>query len=391
MKLQFLPQTRRLTVSITALSAVILTLWIVAMGSAAPTSFADPIDTSDQPVGDTADTVATTAVYTSFIPIISMPYEQPTLTTTDPANTSTDKVYSWTLSWSQEAQSEGLEYIIQESTDPNFSSINNTFTTSTNSYTVEKAASTTNEYFYRVRINENNTVYSNEVSVISAYYHDFDDNIDGWSIVKEDFDDTQNVLSHHPSGFLKMHVQGRWDFMISSPLVKAPNPPYRITTYVKLDGPGNLNTYGSLFGADWNGDDCPSYYSGYTYSLASCFNFYYRSILLWNWGGPTYQSQFKSIEYHTLDKNAGRGADLTSVQAVATSSPSANEWNLWSWEVYPDGTVNLLAGDRIVHTFNDDTLIMRDEDHRYWGLWASTDEYPGSDPLYDYILVEPIN
>ena len=330
------------------------------------------------------NTIVAAGSYTIALPFVSLAYDIPTLNTTDSKKDGSS--YSWTLSWDQSAASAGLEYIIEESNSPSFSSITS-YTTTDTSYKITHAGSMNHIYYYRVRINAAGTQNSNTVRVVGAYYNDFSSTLGSWQLVKEDFDDTQNVLSRTEDGNMKMHVQGRWDFMMISALVPAPEPPYRISTRIKFDGPGNLNTYGAVFGADWNGLTCPEYTITSEFALSNCFNNYYRNILLWNWGGNTMQSEISLIRQHTPEKNAGRGDSFFDFSIIEISSPSANDWNEWSWEVYPDGTINVVAGTTVRQTFNNSEYI----NNPYWGFWASTDEYPGSDPLFDWVLVEPID
>ena len=332
----------------------------------------------------TANAVVVSSTYTYYFPIAAVAFEQPNLSTTD--SKKDGDTYAWLLSWSQTPAAVGEEYIIEESHSADFSTVTS-YTTTATSYKITHAAGLNPVYYYRVRLNDSRAPYSNNVTVTGAYYIDFSSSLSSWQLVKEDFDDTQNVLSRTGDGNMKMHVQGRWDFMITSPLVPAPEPPYRISTRIKFDGPGNLNTYGAIIGADWNGWPCPEYVVTGKYVVSNCFNNYYRNILLWNWGGNTMQSSVKQITQHTADKNAGRGDTFFDYTTINISSGSANDWNEWSWEVHPSGTINILAGDIVRQSFHSEAYI----NNRYWGFWASTDEYPGSDPLFDWILVEPID
>ena len=99
------------------------------------------------------------------------------------------------------------------------------------------------------------------------------------------------------------------------------------------------------------------------------------------------QSNVKAIEGHYADKNGGFGRTLQDWIVTEVSSTSANDWNVWTWEVYEDGQMKLIVNGEPRITVNDKEFVNRP----YWGLWASTDEYPGSDPIFDWILVEPMD
>ena len=351
------------------------------------TQISDTVTTEIEPTAGetTAQTVlAPSASITLYMPFVSAGFTPLNLQSTT-AQKDGDS-YSWTLSWAGSQVWSG-SYLLEESDSPTFSTSKTTYTVNDTSHKITHPAGTSNVYYYRVRFNDARAPQSNTVQVVSAYFNDFNSSIDSWQIVKEDFDETQNVLSRTDAGELKLHVQGRWDYMMASPLAPAPPPPYRITARIKFAGPGNLNTYGALLGADYQGGSCPQYTTTGDYVYSNCFNTYYRNVLLWNWGGDTMQSSVKKIYLHTADKNSGRGDTFIDFQTITLSDSNANGWNLWTWEVHADGTFKVLSGNNVRQTFNDTEFLH----YPYWGFWASTDEYPGSDPLIDWVLVEPMN
>lgn len=325
--------------------------------------------------------------------------------------------YGWALSWDAGPGTESLSFDVEESRDATFGSGVTTYTANGNSLVIRQPASTDNVFYYRVRLaNFPNGEYSDVLRVIGAYRDDFETETGDWEMRREDFDDTENVMSY-TDGNLKMHVRGRWDYMITSPLRPAPDMPYRIKTRVKFDGPGNLNTYGVVFNGDWTGQTCPSIFPDsrlsdqgtstlVEYEIAptaddalrprslsnvddNCFNAYYRNILLWFTGAGEMRSSFKRIQYHD-DNNSGRGDFLQrngDWKNISLQSGDANGWNEWTWEVYPNGEIHLYSGTDLKYVARDNEAVYT---NRFFGLWASTDEYPGSDPLYDYLLVEPI-
>lgn len=317
--------------------------------------------------------------------------------------------FSWQLTWDNSGVPSGTTYLITESNNPDMEPVLNTYTATGNSYTVTQSPSTSNTYYYTVQVNSDQALVSEPIKVVGAYRDDFDLPTT-WQIRRQDFDDTNNVLSYQADN-LKMHVRGRWDYFVTSPLAEAPEPPYRISTLVRFDGAGNLNAYGIIFGGDWNGGECPSIFPPTRATAAdnseydvlpagvrapsndgpnvvdNCLNNYYRLHLLWKDGGPTMLGRFKKIDYHDSN-NEGRG-QITALNGaeLKVSSGSANDWNEWSLEVYPDGTILLFSGEERIRTFQTDPQYIN---RPYFGLYASSNEYPGADPLWHYFSVEPI-
>jgi len=343
------------------------------------------------------------------------PIAAPDVTISRPAASGPN--YAWNLTWSQSEEPAGATYTVFESNSPDMNPILKQFTVSSRAATITRPATTNHIYYYTVRLNHPNAKSSDPIRVVSAYRDDFNDPSTGWATRRQDFDETDNLMTYE-NGTLKMHVRGRWDYFITSPLAEAPTPPYRITTRVKFDGPGNLNTYGIIFGGDNNGGTCPSIFPPAGRSVEplpgqaefdiidalpngvrapsavnniddNCLNSYFRMMFLWKDGFQYMHGELKEIYYHT-DNNSGRGFALSGEDflELPVSSMFSNVWIEWLVEVNPDGNVMVFSGeDRVYLNQTDKEFLINGP---AFGLWASTDEYPGSDPLYDYILVEPL-
>ncbi len=350
------------------------------------------------------------AAFTAYVPFVSRaPVNVSAVGSVRAGQVGTD--YQIQLVWSAENASPDTVYTITRSNSPSMTPVAETYTSNSSSINIALAPSTNNVHYFTVVSDSQNATPSNVVRVVGAYRDDFDTN-SGWDIRRQDFDDTQNVMSY-VDGKLKMHVQGRWDYFVTSPLAPAPRPPYRIKTRVRFDGPGNLNTYGIIFGGDHNGGACPTIFPPVSSlnservgtdkeidvlpegvrapdsdlnTVDNCLNHYYRVMFLWKDGFTHMHGLVKQIYFHD-EKNSGRGDALSSVLELPVSSGSANDWNDWAIEVYPDGTIKILSGETVVFNKQTDGDFVYEP---YFGLWASTDEYPGSDPLWEYLLVEPI-
>ncbi|MFK7804027.1 MAG: hypothetical protein AB8G95_20500 [Anaerolineae bacterium] len=393
-----------------------LALIFVALGAdAAPNKISIVEDQSSVALKTTSQLTSTTTMTLSLPLMFGAPIAAPDVTISRP--TASGPNYVWNLTWNQSEEPDGATYTVFESTSPDMIPILKQFTVSSRAATITRPATTDNIYYYSVRLNHPNAKSSDPIRVVSAYRDDFNDPSSGWATRRQDFDETDNVMTYE-NGNLKMHVRGRWDYFITSSLAEAPAPPYRITTRVKFDGPGNLNTYGLIFGGDNNGGACPTIFasagrsveplpgdaefdvfdaipdgvrapSAANNTIDNCLNSYFRMMFLWKDGFGEMHAELKEIYFHT-DNNSGRGFPLSGDDflELPVSSRSANDWNEWSAEVYPDGTVIIYSGvDRVYQNQTDKEFLINGT---AFGLWASTDEYPGSDPLYDYILVEPI-
>ena len=86
-----------------------------------------------------------------FMPIISMPFDAPVLSTSDIDQSGSNS--TWTLSWTKPFSGGGSEsYYIQEATDANFSNVTDTFTQSSRSLQITKPSSSTSTFYYRVKL-----------------------------------------------------------------------------------------------------------------------------------------------------------------------------------------------------------------------------------------------
>ena len=340
---------------------------------------------------------------TYYLPITMRSLVEPTLQVSDPTGNE-----QWTTSWNAIDGATG--YTLQESRSADFSTILNQGDVTALSVALLRVPSANNVYYYRVRAFAPGATsnWSNVVKVVGTYYDDFSGGTGEWTTRRQDQDDVTNEIHHVDGSYLKMWVRGRWDYMLSSPLHEAPPPPYRIETRVKFEGVGNLNTYGMIWGGDWNGLPCPAagrsttipetmiaptsdiVYSNITGRAPqnfndNCFQTYYRTIMLWQGPGNEMKFQWKRVEYHD-DNNHGKGTDLMAWQNIQLQSGDSLGWNDWAVEVYADGTMKLFSGTNLVATVQDTSYI----NQPYFGFFASTDEYPGSDPLWDYIRITRI-
>ena len=246
-------------------------------------------------------------------------------------------------------------------------------------YDFQKSISTENYFCYRVRALTANyySNWSNVECVAGNYYDDFSSSSSGWDIRRQDTDDIENY-NYYENGNYVLEIDGRWDYGLAAPLKPAPTPPYSIKTRVRLESADNLNSYGLIFGGDWNGQPCPNA------DYSSCFNHYYRLNIVW-FGSVEYMKlELKRIDYHDPNSNSGRGVELIPFSDIKVGSPTSG-WKEWEVKVFPDGTIQVFLGDTLVGQAVDATYV---NDYPYFGVFASSNEYLGAEPWFDWYSVE---
>jgi uncharacterized repeat protein (TIGR01451 family) len=291
---------------------------------------------------------------------------------------------AWQVSWTN-GGSGVTTYELQESHDPAFSSPVIYDVDSTLNYNFQHSLSPNNFYCYRARaaVFGHLGLWSNVECVRGGYRDDFTDTSTNWAIRRQDTDDVDNHSYYQEQdgdNYFVLEIDGRWDYALASPLRPAPEPPYMIEARVRLNEPDNLNTYGFVFGGDWNGTSpCPNP----TYT--DCFNHYYRLMFLWFGHQHDLRLQLKRIDSHTPGNNTGKGKTLIDFEGVNVGSPPEG-FKIWRIQVGADGLIEIFIDDRKVAQFVDDTYV----NNPYFGVFAATDEYLGAEPWYDWYKVTPL-
>lgn len=280
----------------------------------------------------------------------------------------------WTLEWSVSDATYIDEYEVQEAREPEFQDGSTIATTDASSLDVTKDVTPFNVYYYRVRASGPGGTgpWSNVRQAVGNYRDNFGDGTTGWAIRRQDTDDIENYSYYNDNHFV-MEIDGRWDYGIGAPMQPAPAGPYAIETSVRLNSPDNLHSYGIIFGGDWDGTPCPN--SDYS----NCFNHYYRLNIIWHGSPDSMKVQLKRIDRHDPSSNAGRGPELFSDLTVKVNPPPKS-YQVWRVEVYPSGLIKVFVNGNLVEEVMDDTYI----GDPYFGVFASTDEYLGSEPWFDW-------
>ncbi len=312
-----------------------------------------------------------------YFPLIFKPVPTPELLAIPRPNSGNQ----WTVSWNA-VDGTDVTYELEEDSNDDFSSPGFYLNGANLSRAFSHSASIDNYYCYRVRaaIGGQRGDWSNVECVAGAYYDDMSSSASGWAIRQEDTDDANNE-SYYKNGNLVLKIHGRWDFAVASPLRSAPEPPYEISARIRTNKPDNLNSYGLIFGGDWNGTTCPNS------NFNSCFNHYYRLNIIWYGSKSSLSVRLKRIDYHDdKEGNAGRGVGLTDYFNVKVGNPP-EQYVEWRVQVLEDGTINIYANNNLVKSVTDSTYI----NGPYFGVFAATDEYLGSEPWVDWYRVTPLD
>lgn len=333
-------------------------------------------------------TAALTVVdeYFTFLPIVFKPLEVPAMESAAvPTSGDSFATYDILVTW-EDLNDPTLTYELQESTDPSFTNPTVYDAGNATSFAVHHSSLLTYRFYYRVRaVRTSQSLYSdwsNTVVGYGVYRDNFNSSTSGWKMRREDTDDTNNSVSYQDSR-LRVKIGGRWDSMIASPLV--PTPPtwsnYRINTSVELgEGIDYLHSYGIVFGGDWNGSSsCPNS------NFSSCFNRYYRLNVVWQGHDKPFRVHLKRIDSHNTSNNTDTGVTLMPWRDLGVGNP--NGFNNWTIDVHDNGKIELYVNGNKFHTVTDTNYVAGG---RYFGTFASSQEYLGTAAFYEYWEVEPI-
>lgn len=322
--------------------------------------------------GTAISRMAQTNIITStnlYLPIISKSIPPPSL--------SVDRergINAWTVGWSTSV-SGVTGYELQESTSTDFTNATTrNFGSDETSFYKVGPATYVSYYCYRLRsyIDDSISGWSQTRCVSGDYYDEFSTTDSGWSIRRQDTDDVANYTAYDDDNLI-LKIGGRWDYAIASPLVPAPEPPYHIQTQVYFGGGvDNLHSYGLIFGGNYNGGACPNA------AYSSCFNAYYRLNVIWSGPDNSLKYELKRIDGHDPTDNGGVGVTLIPFKTASVGDSQG--YNTWAIDVYPNGRIEVYVEGKLVGAAKDSTYI----NQPYFGVFASSDEYAGSEPTFEY-------
>lgn len=316
-----------------------------------------------------------------YFPIVAISLGTPTLqSVTQPASDDGFETYEMTVSWTA-VDGKGISYQLQEAQTPDFTdAVTYDVGAATSHIVTHPSTASMERYYYRVRAITvvDRSEWSNVIAQHGVYNDEFDSSASDWSIRREDTDDVDNSSWYDDDGYFILKVSGRWDYAIASPVQAVPWSSYSIETRVRLRGGIDyLHSYGLIFGGDYLGGNCPN--SDYT----SCFNHYYRLNLIWTGSDDSMLLQLERVDRHD-DNNVGRGESLVDYGNVRVGDPSG--WNVWRVDVNANGSIVVSVNGNEVASAHDTEYV----GDPYFGVFASTNEYSGAEPWFDWYRVTPL-
>jgi hypothetical protein len=325
--------------------------------------------------------ITSTQMYTTYFPLLT---RDMAIAVTKPNNNN-----QWQVYW--EDPGSGATYEIQESKDPNFTTLISNEIIAQKSKDFQHNPSIDNIYYYRGRAihggQVSNWAYAN---VPGAYRDDFNDPSSGWAMRRTTYLEKTDVKYGVGSeaGNLIGLVFDRFDWVIGSPLIKAPEVPYEIEYRARVHDASNLVSGGLVVGGDWNGQACPD--TGNYYGTDNCFNHFYNFNYIFY--GPS-KLLFERVDALYWCPDCG-GSQVKRLGDIDNTWPAfdvidhfeALNWHDYRVEVRHDGMYLYIDG--VVKKFFNDTSYINDP---YFGVFGSTYEYEPSIWFYDYFQVTPLD
>ena len=167
-------------------------------------------------------------------------------------------------------------------------------------------------------------------------------------------------------------------YVIASPLVAGPKPPYNIETTVKLRSDRNTgDQYGVVFGGNYNGGACPAT------DFSTCFTNYYEMRVRFYVDGDKdrMEMKLKRIDSHDADNN-NQGPDL--IEWTRVADVDENDFIEWDITVESDGKIKISANKNPVASATDATYI----NNPYFGVILRTEDHADAEAKFDYFKVD---
>ena len=227
-----------------------------------------------------------------------------------------------------------------------------------------------------------NTPTPTATPIAGNYRDDFDNSNTGWEMRRTDINNTSNwEVNYLPAEELELVVDSTHSYIIASPLVAAPEPPYNIELRARFtDQSEDRHIYGIVFAADWNGNECPNN------NYSSCFNRYYLLRVEWdetNVGDPKLEFMLRRIYDHDGSNNP-LAVDLVGWTGLGIAT--AHHWHEWDIRFEEDGDIKISFDDVLVASTNDTNSFGQ----RYFGLSVETRDNGDGRVKFDYFKVNEI-
>jgi uncharacterized repeat protein (TIGR01451 family) len=335
-------------------------------------------------VSRTAATAVVTDSYQIFFPLVFRPLPEPHLAQLG----RTTGNNTWTLGWSVQPVPGVTGFQLQESQRSDFVGATTINIGGASTSQIQRTHVPTFENFYHYRIRAVSATaqgpWSNVVTVMANYRDDFNDPASGWAVRRMSY--LEKSFANYSNGRLVVLVDDRWDWLVASPLVRAPAPPYVIEFQARAVDASNLISGGPVVGGDWNGGACPDF--GNIYQTTNCFNQFYNFNQIFH--GPLKLLLERVDQLYWCPTCGGSplkrlGPSLGEVEGILPNGQAEN-WHTYRLEVRSTGLRYYVDGAS-KGEFADSTYV----NSPYFGIFASTDEYKPSIWQYEYFEVRHLD
>ena len=222
-------------------------------------------------------------------------------------------------------------------------------------------------------------VITSPLVAVDVYEVEFEDNIEPWRAVRWQGARTNYDVGHNSGcdsshcGFLDVSVANAETYMIVSPLILGPNPPYDIEFRAKLRDREDKDQYGVVFGGDWQGQPCPGG------NVDGCFNHYYEFRARYrDVSGEKYvEYRLRKIDGHDSN-NVEQGTDL--IEWTRAEGVDAEDWIKWTLHYGSSGHITVKANNLEQAGSARDTKY---RDSRFFGVLSRAGDKSDSKARFD--------
>lgn len=214
------------------------------------------------------------------------------------------------------------------------------------------------------------------------YFNDFTNNIAGWEARRwsngADFSYQHRADSDGGrQGALEIEMGNTNEFVIVSPLVQAKRPPYNIEFMAKLKDPEDRQMYGVVFGANWNGQPCP------TAGFVSCFTQYYELRVQYReFSGQRFQEiKLLRISSHS---SSGEPEGKILIDWKKGANVGTDEWVEIDVNVSANGFLRVSFNNKFIAEAQDTAYL----NNPYFGLMLVTKENDDARVKFDYFKID---
>jgi hypothetical protein len=200
-----------------------------------------------------------------------------------------------------------------------------------------------------------------------------------WTIGAETSISHDGASDSSHSGFLNVMVSPKQKYVIVSPMVRSKPYPYNIEIEAKIRSDReDQDQYGIIFGANYNGGNCPAS------DFSTCFTNYYELRVRYRDNGDRKLMEYKLKRIDGIDSNNQNfGPDLIKWTDV-DEYVDEDGWVQWDVNVSSSGKIRIAADNNSVGSVTDKKYL----DNPYFGLEVRTGDVDSTEVLFDYFKID---